>query len=118
MRISDWSSDVCSSDLYPDFPSRLSHHRLNGIADEIDQHLLDLDAVRIDQSRRRVCSELMGNAQKLRVDKSTHARFVDHTGQILGTHLSVAAREQLMQVPYTLHRSTGHASRHVPHISP
>src|SRR3546814_19950037 len=71
------------------------------------QPLLDLDAVRIDPSRRRVCSDLMGNAQQLRVDKSKDARFVDQPGQILGTHRDVAARDQLAQAPDNLPGTKG-----------
>src|SRR3546814_17340905 len=37
MRISDWSSDVCSSDL----PA----HRLDRVAHQVQHHLLHLDAI-------------------------------------------------------------------------
>src|SRR3546814_16643218 len=49
MRISDWSSDVCSSDLIDDIALRLRHLRAVGRADE---------AVEVERLPRHVAHEL------------------------------------------------------------
>src|SRR3546814_6010912 len=108
MRISDWSSDVCSSDLEigsgdGEAPRRRRfQHRLLGVDEKIQQHVAEL--VRIAGHRRQVCREVAG-------DLHVGGRSEEHTSEI----------QSLMRISYAVfclkkktqnHHSTTIASSH------
>src|SRR3546814_10707202 len=109
MRISDWSSDVCSSDLDVAFRRRCQHDI--GAADRTD----------ITRSRHGICDRRPGSSRAGRHDRSDPAcrecgcappprprlpprvtRSVEHTSEL----------QSLMRISYAVFCLTKHSRRH------
>src|SRR3546814_1229661 len=104
MRISDWSSDVCSSDLQPAAPARvrlvgqIADHRIDeGVEDE-REHQREADQLRIhpqhliveqqQKGRKAVVLDPIGNAAEAVV----HLRSEEHTSEL----------QSLMRISYAV----------------
>src|SRR3546814_4830366 len=61
MRISDWSSDVCSSDLQPSFPEQRHHQRLVGIVNAAVTRIVVDETVTIAHAHRRIMLPVLAN---------------------------------------------------------
>ena len=72
-------------------------HDLDGIADQVDQNLLDLDAVR--QNRVGIGSEPEGYGDTVLpgADQGQRAGVLDQLGQALGAAVAVATGHELTQ---------------------
>src|SRR3546814_4103426 len=60
MRISDWSSDVCSSDLARLSPGTIDHFLAHGGTPSYDRLLAISDALRIDRLRAQIALQVLG----------------------------------------------------------
>src|SRR3546814_20406631 len=60
MRISDWSSDVCSSDLARLSPGTIDHFLAHGGTPSYDRLLAISDALRIDRLRPQIALQVLG----------------------------------------------------------
>src|SRR3546814_309199 len=69
MRISDWSSDVCSSDLAPvtELVEGAGHHEVHGLGSQRRalQRRAEVDVAHLDDAERRVDAQVAGDAQCL-----------------------------------------------------
>jgi hypothetical protein len=85
-------------------------HRIDRVADEVHQHLLDLDAVDEDPRGGGVEQDLDVDAVLARPDECEGVRFVDQARQILHPPLGRAVRDEVAQAPHDLagaHRLAG-----------
>ena len=104
-------------------------HRFHGVADQIEQHLLDLDFV--GQHQRR-CSDRTGSCTRmprsLTPTSAKRARLLDQLGDAFDPALAFAARDEIAQAADDLagaHRLVGglvqrvaHHGRRVRRLSP
>src|SRR3546814_5886714 len=63
MRISDWSSDVCSSDLFDDIDARTAQLRPDAL-----EHVLDVQ-VSLESPRRRQAPEIGWGLRRARTER-------------------------------------------------
>src|SRR3546814_4815088 len=101
MRISDWSSDVCSSDLDADAPKEMvivdGKQRLTAILGFLNgnvavfggHHFRDFD----DQSQR----DILAPTGRLRVQMAVHARSEEHTPETPVNHAHLVCRLMLVK---------------------
>src|SRR3546814_17135909 len=90
MRISDWSSDVCSSDLH--MPARRTVARRNVLAGGKARRTVDGDALVVPQDVQASQLQVAGEADRLMVDAFHQAAVAgDHPGamidQVVPDHL-------------------------------
>ena len=74
-------------------------HRLDGVADEIEQDLLHLDAVGEHRGRARIEIEGHMHTLLLGADQGERACLLDELGQALDPVFGIAARHEAAQMP-------------------
>ena len=72
-------------------------HRLDGVADQVEQHLLDLDPVGEHQIGARIELEADPDAVLLGADQGQRARLLDQLGEALDPPLALAAADEIAQ---------------------
>ena len=72
-------------------------HRLDGVAHQVEQHLLDLHLVGQHQVGARIELEAHPHAVLLGADQRQRARLLDQLGEALDPPLGFAARDEIAQ---------------------
>ena len=79
--------------------ARRLRHRLERVAEQIDQHLLDLDPVDQHQSCARVEIEAQLHALLAGAGEAERAGLLDQLGEAFDALLGFAARDEIAQPP-------------------
>ena len=72
-------------------------HRLDGVAHQVEQHLLDLDLVGEHEVGARIELEAHADAVLLGADQRQRARLLDQLGEALDAPLALAAADEIAQ---------------------
>src|SRR3546814_18930855 len=91
MRISDWSSDVCSSDLSVDFIER-SHNILIGQKAHVPCDEREAILLQIDESARQLAHRIAGLWEKLDIGYRSEERRV---GKSVSVRVDLGGRRSL-----------------------
>ena len=85
-----------AGDLQPAL-GRCLDHALHGVADQVDQDLLDLDAIGQHQIGLGIEPERHGDAGLPRADQGERAGVLDQLGEVLDPPVALAAGHELAQ---------------------
>src|SRR3546814_5043896 len=105
MRISDWSSDVCSSDLSGDGVVGLTDLLRSYLA-AFGARFRDAVAQVVAQQGQRHCFQGLSRGRNMSEDVDAVFVFVDHSGD--AAHLTLDPTQSLLQVVFV--RSEEHTS--------
>ena len=78
---------------------RALRHRLDRVAKQVDQDLLDLDAIRDDQVDRRIELEVQQDAEISRAHEAERARVLDHFADTFDAPFRFPARHEIPKTP-------------------
>src|SRR3546814_8304178 len=107
MRISDWSSDVCSSDLTGK-EQQIKIQASGGLSDsDIDQMVKDAEQFAEEDKTRREAAEAKNNAESL--IHSTERQIAEH-GDKVDAELKSEIEAAIAEAKTTVERSEEHTS--------
>src|SRR3546814_7637578 len=103
MRISDWSSDVCSSDLFPRIAFELLHAEADALGVAVDADDLHVDRVTDVDDFARVVDALVAHVGDM--EQAVDAAEVDKRtiiGDVLRSEEHTSELQSLMRISYAV----------------